>query len=83
MQVSSPDDAKHKINSRIAVSNDGVYDIMFTVDNGIVEFFVNDNYALTAHTAMSDGAFSLGLYSVGKATFEQISVSKLAPYQSL
>lgn len=83
MQVSSPDDAKHKINSRIAVSNDGVYDVMFTVDNGIIEFFVNDNYALTAHTAMSDGAFSLGLYSVGKSTFEQISVSKLAPYQSL
>lgn len=83
MQVSSPDDPKHKINSRIAVSNDGVYDVMFTIDNGIIEFFVNDNYALTAHTAMTNGAFSFGLYSVGKSTFEQISVSKLAPYQSL
>ena len=51
----------------------------FTVDNGIVEFFVNYNYALTAHTAMGNGTYSLGLYGNG-VTFGNVNVYKLTPY---
>lgn len=79
MQVSSPDDDKHKLNSCIKVENARHYEVKFTVDNGIVEFFVNDNYALTAHTAMGNGTYSLGLYGNG-ATFGNVNVYKLTPY---
>ncbi len=78
--VSSPNDAKHKENSRIQIANDDVYNVKITIDNGIIEFFVNDSYALTAHTAMTNAPYTAYLYSDGSSQFKNVKINKLAPY---
>lgn len=78
--VSSPDDPKHKENSRIQIADGDKFDVKITVDNGIVEFFVNGSYALTAHTAMTNAPYSAYLYSSGSSAFSDVRINKLTPY---
>ncbi len=84
LQVTSPDDTKHKLNSRIEIKSEGdVFDVKLVADGGFLEFFVNDEYALTAHTAMDSGAYSAYLYSDKSAAFSDVRINKLLPYGEL
>lgn len=81
MQVLSPDDPNHKTNSTIEINAaSDVFDFKIVCDGEFVEFFVNDQYALTAHTAMDGASYRAGLISDGNATFSGVSINKLLPY---
>lgn len=81
MKVLSPDDPSHKVNSTIALSSDtDIFEIKIVCDGEFIEFFVNDDTALTAHTAMTGTSHTAYLYSDGNATFSDIKISKLRPY---
>lgn len=83
LTVASPDDDKHKLNSRLEIPDSDVFDVKITVDNGIVEFFVNGDSALTAHTAMTNAPYSASLFSDGNAAFKDVAINKLIPYCAL
>ncbi len=81
MKVLSPNDPKHKVNSTIELpQGTDIYDIQITIDGEFVEFFVNGECALTAHTAMNNAPYSAYLYADGQASFMDISINKLIPY---
>ena len=81
MKVLSPDDPSHKVNSTIYLPSDtGVFDVKIVCDGELIEFFVNDTCALTAHTAMTGMSHTLSLFCEGEAEFSDVSVSKLRPY---
>lgn len=81
MKVLSPDDDRHRNNSSIEIKADGdVFDFKIVCDGGFTEFFVNDTYALTAHTAMSASPFAASLISDGAAAFSDVRINKLLPY---
>ena len=81
MKVLSPDDPSHKVNSTICLPSDtGVFDVKIVCDGELIEFFVNDTCALTAHTAMTGQSHTLSLLCDGEAEFSDVSVSKLRPY---
>ena len=81
MQVLSPDDASHTVNSVIDLPAEGdVFDVKIVNDGEFVEFFVNDTCALTAHTAMTGPMHTAYLYSDGAAAFSDVRISKLRPY---
>lgn len=81
LKVLSPNDPKHKINSYIKLHNEAdVYDIKIVNDGEFVEFFVDDENALTAHTSMTGTAHVLSLFADGNAIFRDVKINKLLPY---
>lgn len=82
LKVLSPNDPNHKINSTIEIKDTrcGVFDVKLVIDGGIMEFFVNDEYALTAHTAMTAGDYGAFLYSSDNAAYTSVAINKLIPY---
>ncbi len=81
MKVLSPNDPKHKVNSSILLpEGTDIYDVQISIDGEFVEFFVNGECALTAHTAMKNEAFEACLYADGKAEFSDVRINKLIPY---
>ncbi len=81
MKVLSPDDKSHKVNSVIEISPDcSHFNIEIVSDGEFCEFFVNGEYALTAHTAMTGSSHSAYLYSDGEAEFTNVKINKLIPY---
>ena len=83
MQISSPDEAKHKINSKIEIYNpskDGKYSIKIVIDGRFIEFFANEDNALTASTAMNDNPHTAYLLSDSTAKFSNIKIKKLRSY---
>lgn len=81
LEVTSPQDPKHKLNSRLKInSSSSVFECTIVNDKSFIEFFVNDQYGLTARTAM-EGPFNDAYLSAdGNATFTNISINKLVPY---
>ena len=85
LKVLSPNDDKHKINSVIEIQDlhSGKFDVKIVCDGEFIEFFVNDEYALTAHTAMTGSSYSAGLYAVGEAVFTNVTIHKLISYSDI
>lgn len=84
MKVLSPDDDKHTVNSVIEIKSDKtVFDVKLVCDGGFIEFFVNDEYALTARTAMDGSPYQAYMYSQGGADFSEVKINKLRPYGEL
>ena len=85
LKVLSPNDDKHKINSVIEIQDlhGGKFDVKIVCDGEFIEFFVNDEYALTAHTAMTGSSYSAGLYAVGEAVFTNVTIHKLISYADI
>lgn len=81
MKVLSPDDPSHKVNSTIELpAQTDVFDVQIVNDGEFIEFFVNGECALTAHTAMAGDSHTAYLYSDGQAVFSDVKVNKLRPY---
>lgn len=81
MKISSPLDNSHKVNSVIQIDNIDVANVKIVIDGSIMEFFVNDQHALTAITAMDGGVYDAHLFSQGgSAEFSNVKINKLIPY---
>ncbi|MEG2015464.1 MAG: hypothetical protein RR086_06990, partial [Clostridia bacterium] len=82
MKVLSPNDNNHKVNSSIVIgsSEQTKFQVKIVNDGEFVEFFVNDSYALTAHTAMSSGNYEAYLYSDKSAIFTDFTINKLTSF---
>lgn len=85
LKVLSPDDKKHSCNAAIEIQNlhDGKFDVKIVCDGGFIEFFVNDEYALTAHTAMTGSSYAAGLYADSEAVFTDVTIHKLISYADI
>lgn len=82
LKILSPGDPKHAVNSVIEIQDlhNGVFDVKLVCDGPFVEFFVNDEYALTAHTSMTDAPYGAYLYASGNASFRNVAIHKLISY---
>lgn len=84
MKVLSPDDPSHTVNSALQISAaEEEFEVQIVCDGEFVEFFVNGEYALTAHTAMDGNSHQAYLYSAGEGQFKDVVISKLLPYGEL
>lgn len=85
LRVRSPNDKSHKLNSYIEIQDtrNGIFDVQIIVDGDIIEFFVNNEYALTAHTAMVGTSYDAYLYSSASAEFKNVKINKLISYADL
>lgn len=85
LKVLSPDDDSHTCNSSLEIRDlhEGKFDVKIVCDGEFIEFFVNDEYALTAHTAMNDGEYTAGLYSDASAIFTNVTIHKLISYSDI
>lgn len=83
MTIESPDDSTHKVNSKLKIhspSEDNKYQIKLVIDNGIIEFFVNDDNALTAKTSMNDSPYNILIHSNYGSSFSNIKINRLRSY---
>ena len=83
MQISSPDEPKHQVNSRIEIyhpSTDNKYKVKIVIDGRFIEFFANEDNALTASTAMDSSPYTACLYSDAPAKFTNIKINRLRSY---
>ena len=83
MQISSPDAAKHKVNSKIEIyhpSADDKYSVKIVIDGQFIEMFANEDNALTASTAMDSSPYTACLYSDSTAKFTNIMINRLRSY---
>ena len=83
LQISSPDSTIHPINSKIEVYNpskDNKYKMKIVVDGRIVEFFANEDNALSGSMAMTSDPYNAYFDSVGTATFSNIKINRLRSY---
>ena len=71
------------LNSEILIPNKDKYDIYLTIDNGIIEAFVDDEYSLTGHTAMDENPYSISFSSNNNCSINNININKLIPYFNL
>lgn len=79
MVVRSPNDLYHTLNSKIEIPRSSKYTIKIINDGPFIEFFVNDQYSLTAHTAMNIDSYSIGFYADNKeTTFSNLYIGKLS-----
>ena len=83
LKVLSPGDPKHPVNSVLEIGDLTKATVKLVTDGGFVEFFVNDEYALTAHTAMEDAPYDAYLCSSSDALFRDVNIHKLIPYGEL
>lgn len=83
MQISSPEDPKHKINSYLDIPKKDSYDIYCSIDGEFIEFFVDDAYSLTGHTAMKNASYEASLSSDSSVSIKDLSIDKLVPYWNL
>lgn len=79
MQVGEATDNTHPVSSEIRIGDlsETQFDVKVVVEGSIVEFFVNDSWALSARTSMGQ-EFSAGFYSKGNAVFSGFTVNRLA-----
>ncbi len=83
LKVTSPNDPLHKINSILEIPNYSIYNIKMVIDNGIIEFYVNDEKTLTAHTAMTNASYDAYLYANGSAIYKDVKINKLISYSDI
>ncbi len=88
MQVESPGDPYHVLNSRLYLgeASQKEYEIKLVVDGvaqgSICEFYVNDTLTLTARTGMG-ATYKPSLYANGTAEFTGFTVNRLAQYYDI
>ncbi len=78
MQIDCPSDPRHPISSRLKIRPADVYTVKCTVEGDIVEFFVNDTYALSGRTSMAGKVYAGSFVANGNALFTDIQVCRLA-----
>ncbi len=83
MKVLSPFDESHRVNSALEIGDADEFDVKIVIDGAFVEFFIGDEYALTAHTAMTGPSYEAYLYADKAAAFENVKINKLIPYQEI
>ena len=83
MKIESPDSYTHKVNSKLKIrfpSLDNKYEVKVVADNGIFEFFVNDENALTAKTEMDSSPYDISIFSNYGSGYTNFCVNKLRSY---
>lgn len=86
MKIETPNDKSHPVNSKLKIrypSQDDKYQIKIVLDNGIFEFFVNDDNALSAKTMMTNEPYNLSVSSNNNATISNMKINKLRSYADL
>ena len=84
LRVTSPNDPRHKVNSYNEIPAKDSYELRIVNDGEFIETFVDDEYALTAHTSMKDEEYDAYVGSSnGKASFSDIQIDKLLPYRNI
>lgn len=83
LKVLSPGDPRHPVNSVPEIGDLTKATVKPVTDGGLVEFFVNDEYALTAHPATEDAPYDAYLYASSDASFRDGDIYKLIPYGEL
>ena len=83
LNVTSPEDPSHVNNSEIEIPLKDSYDLSFANDGEFIEAFVNDEYGLSAHTAMKNEPYDGYLVSDNEAQVTNVSIEKLTPYWNL
>lgn len=83
LEVSSPNDSLHKINSRLEIPNYTTFNIKIVIDNGKIEFYVNDEKTLTAITSVNNDYYEGYLYSNKTSTYQNVKVNKLISYSDI
>ncbi|HHT66909.1 MAG TPA: hypothetical protein GX010_01580 [Erysipelotrichaceae bacterium] len=84
MRISSPDDSSHPVNSQIEIyqpSIDDKYKIKIVIDGRFIEFFANEDNALTGSTNMDNSAsYDAYVSATGTASFSNIMINRLRSY---
>lgn len=80
LKILSPQDISHTVNSTLEITGESVFDVKIVTDGDIIEFFINDEYALTGHTNMTGTGYTAHLYADNTASFKNVSINKLIPY---
>lgn len=77
--VETVNDLRHPINSKQLLSKKDIseFNIKMIVENGIIEFAVNDLIVLSARTALTY-PYTAQLYSIGQAKFNNVSINRFA-----
>lgn len=86
MKIETPADRNHPVNSKLKIrypSSDDKYQIKIVLDNGIFEFFVNDDNALSAKTSMTNDLYNLSVSSDNNAIISNMKINKLRSYADL
>lgn len=83
LQVSSPNDPSHKINSYLEIPNYTEFNVKIVIDEGKIEFYVNDEKTLTAITSMNNDYYDGYLYSNKTSTYQNVKVNKLISYSDI
>ncbi len=80
LEIGCPQDISHKVSSRIqiAAAEDDCYRVKCIIDGGIIECYVNDEFALTGRTAMTNKAYTPSFISDAEAEFRNIEICRLA-----
>lgn len=80
LEIGCPQDSSHKISSRIQIASteDDCYSVKCIIDGGIVECYVNDEFALTGRTAMTNKVYTPSFISDAAAEFSNIEICRLA-----
>ncbi|WP_264230129.1 glycoside hydrolase family protein [Acholeplasma laidlawii] len=85
MVVRSPNDLRHKLNSEleIEVENEN-FDFKILNSGSIVEFFVNDEYSLTANTSLDYTSYGIGVFASHENTvIQNFSISRLSGFYDI
>lgn len=83
LEVSSPNDQLHKINSCLEIPNYNVFNIKIVIDDGKIEFYVNDEKTLTAITSMTNDYYDGYLYSNCISSYQNVKINKLLSYSDI
>lgn len=77
--VETPKDWSHPVNSKQLLTTKDVsdFEIKMIVEDGIIEFGVNDSIVLSARTGLSF-PYTAQLFSEGKAVFTDVAIHRLA-----
>ena len=80
MQIYCKEDTGHPLASEMLVGKElmGVHNFKIIIDHSICEFFLDDEYALSARTSLFDGVHRSKLFATGNVEFSNLTISKLA-----
>ncbi len=79
MSVSCREDKGHPVASQMRIGDTlvGKHSVRIVIDRSVCEFFLDDQYSLTARTSLFGGAYTASV-ETGTATVSNLSVNKLA-----
>lgn len=84
LRIESPNDPSHTLNSYVIYEDpkDGIYDIQIIIEGSIIEFYVNDEIALSGRTRMGR-TYEAFIYSDKEAAFYDVDIHRLAQYYDI